>query len=149
MKLKNKEKRLCNGKLIVTDFKRLNLKNLLLIQDFTLEQFNKEIATCTVDGKIYVNASIDGNEMVYGIFENFMTQDIKTLKGFQEIYKEKFPHIQTFDDWSNWVTVAEDRQQIIFALAVLMVPVELQRRKIEANYYGKIRAFPSYLKTKI
>lgn len=143
MKLKNKEKRLCGGKLVVTDFKRLDPKNLLLIQDFTLEQFNKAIAICTADGKIYVNVSIEGNEMVYGIFENFMTQDIETLKGFQEIYKEKFPHIQTFDDWSNWVTVAEDRQQIIFALATLMVPVELQRRKIEASYYGKTRAFPS------
>lgn len=129
-------KRLCDGKLIVTDFKRLNPKNLPLIQDFTPEQFNKEVAACTITGKIYVNASIEGNDVISGIFENFMTQDIETLNGFQEIYSKKFPHIKNFDVWSTWAAAEEDSQQITFALAMLMVPVELQRRKIESNYYG-------------
>jgi len=143
MKLKNKEKRLCGGKLVITDFKRLNPKNLLLVQNYTPEQLNEELAVCTAEGKIYINSRMEGNKMVSGIFENFITQSRKTLEEFQKVYDKKFPHIRNFDDWAAWSATEENNEQRVFALAVLMVPLELKRRSIESAYYGKIRTFPN------
>ena len=139
MRLKSKEKRLCSGKLIVTDFKRLNPKNLLLVEDLTSEQLNRELAVCTADGRVYVNIRIAGHELFCGVFENLMSEDIKTLEEFQEIYSEKFSHIKTFSDWGAWTATAteEDDKELTLALAMLLIPTELQRRKIESNYYGK------------
>lgn len=141
MKFGIKEKKLCNGKLVVTNFKRLNPENFMPLQNFTKEELRKQLAICTTDGKIYVNTGIEGYELISGIFENFIPETRSNLMQYQAEYSKKFPNIKTIDDWMAWAATEVNKEQIVHALAVLMVSCELERRKIENSYYGKIRAF--------
>lgn len=143
MKRKIKEKRLCGGKLIVKDFKKLNPKNLLLFRDFTPEQLKKELVVFTQDGKVYINTNIAGNDIASGIFEILIPESRETLKQFQVEYGRKFPNIKNLGDWERYAKTEPDNEKIVQSLALLMVPIELKRRTIESSYYGKIRAFPS------
>ncbi len=140
MKIRNKEKRLCGGKLVITDFKKMNQKNLLLIQDYTPEQLDEELAVCTAEGKIYINSRMEGNEMVFGIFENIMPENSVTLDGYIKEIKIRLPEIRkikNFEDWAAWAATEQDKEKIVHALAVLIVPLELKRRLIESSYYEK------------
>ncbi len=144
MKLKKfKEKRLCGGKLVVTDFKRLNPEEGLFLGDFQPERFSKELAAYSADGKVYINAKINGSDIVAGIFQNLIPESKDTLQQYQEEYGKKFPNIKNLSDWETWAKIETDSEKIVHALAVLMVPLEIKRRSIESSYYGKIRAFPS------
>jgi hypothetical protein len=143
MKLKNKEKRLCGGKLIVTDFKRLNPKEVLPLGDFNPEQLSEELAFFTPDGTIFINTRIAGSNVVSDIFKIFIPESRETLKQYQEEYGKKFANIKNFTDWEKYARAETDSEKVTQALAVLMVPIELKRRAIESAYYGKIRAFPS------
>lgn len=144
MKLKKiKEKRLCGGKLIVTSFKKLNPEEGLFLGDFQPEQFSKELAAYSADGKVYINTEINGSDIVAGIFQNLIPESRENLKQYQLEYGRKFPHIKSLTDWEMWAKTETDNEKIIHALAVLMVPLETKRRSIESAYYGKIRSFPS------
>ncbi|MFG6319536.1 MAG: hypothetical protein K1W33_06780 [Clostridia bacterium] len=143
MKLKNKEKKFCGGKLVVTDFKRLNPEEGLFLGEESPEQFCKELAAYSVDGKVYINAKINGSDIVAGIFQNLIPESKDSLWQYQEEYGKKFPHIKTFTDWESWAQKETDNEKIVHALVVLMIPLEMKRRSIESSYYGKIRAFPS------
>lgn len=144
MRLKKfKEKRLCGGKLVITDFKRLNPEEGLFLGDFQPERFSEELAAYSVDGKVYINAKINGSDVVAGIFKIFIPESRETLKQYQEEYGKKFANIKNFTDWEKYARAETDSEKVTQALAVLMVPIELKRRAIESAYYGKIRAFPS------
>lgn len=143
MKLKNKEKRLCGGKLVVTDFKRLNPEEVLPLGDFNPEQLSEELAFFTPDGTIFINTRIAGSNVVSDIFKIFIPESRETLKQYQEEYGKKFANIKNFTDWEKYARAETDSEKVTQALAVLMVPIELKRRAIESAYYGKIRAFPS------
>lgn len=144
MRLKKfKEKRLCGGKLVVTDFKRLNPEEGLFLGDFQPERFSEELAAYSADGKVYINAKINGSDIVAGIFQNLIPESKDTLQQYQKEYGKKFPNIKTFTDWEAWAQKETDNENIVHALAVLMVPLEMKRRSIESSYYGKVRAFPS------
>lgn len=143
MKLKNKEKRLCGGKLVITDFKKLNPEEVLPLGDFNPERLSEELAFFTPDGTIFVNTRIAGSDVVSSIFEIFIPESRENLQQYQKEYGKKFPHIKTFTDWEAWAQTETDNEKIVQALAVLMVPLETKRRSIESAYYGKIRAFPS------
>ncbi len=143
MKLKNKEKKFCGGKLVVTDFKRLNPKEVLPLGDFNPEQLSEELAFFTPDGTIFVNTRIAGSDVISGIFEIFIPESRETLKQYQIEYGRKFPNIKTFEEWGKYARTETDSEKVTQALAVLMVPIESRRRAIELGYYGKIRTFPS------
>lgn len=144
MRLKKfKEKRLCGGKLVVTDFKRLNPKEVLPLGDFNPEHLSEELAFFTPGGTIFVNTRIAGSDVVSGIFEIFIPESRETLQQYQKEYGKKFPNIKSLTDWEMWAKTETDNEKIVQALAVLMVPLETKRRSIESAYYGKIRAFPS------
>lgn len=93
MKLKNKEKRLCGGKLVVTDFKRLNPEEGLFLGEESPEQFCKELAAYTVDGKVYINTEISLFDVAAGIFEAFIPESRETLKQYQIEYGLSLIHI--------------------------------------------------------
>ncbi len=144
MKLKKfKEKRLCGGKLVVTDFKRLNPEEGLFLGDFQPEQLSEELAFFTPDGTIFVNARIAESAVISGIFQIFIPESRETLQQYQKEYGKKFPNIKNLSDWEKYAQTETDSEKVTQALALLMVPIELKRRAIELSYYGKIRAFPS------
>ena len=143
MKIRKKERRLCGGKLIVTSFKKLNPEEGLFLGEESPGQFSKELAAYTIDGKVYINTEISLFDVAAGVFETFIPESRETLKQYQIEYSKKFPNIKNFEDWGEYAKEETDNEKIVQALAVLMVPLELKRRVIEAEYYGKIKAFPS------
>lgn len=144
MKLKKiKEKRLCGGKLVVTDFKKLNPKEVLPLGDFNPEHLSEELAFFSPNGTVFVNTRIAGSDVVSGIFEIFIPESRETLQQYQKEYGKKFPNIKSLTDWEEYAKTETDSEKVTQVLALLMIPIELKRRAIELGYYGKIRAFPS------
>lgn len=134
-----KEKQSCGGKLIATDFKRLNPKIFYPVHELTKEDLNKELALYTLDGKIYVNTKIEGWNTVFSMFEILIGQGKETLKEFEKENHKKFPNIKTFDDWAKLAQSAKtdrERNDAMQVLGMLAVPIEIKRRKIEKEYYG-------------
>lgn len=136
-----REKTSNNGRLVLTDFRKLNPKNFLACEDFTRKQLREQIALCSCDGTIFVNLALKESEVVFGIFQNLMPEKRKTLEEFQSVYQAKFPNIKNFDDWSTAAKNLSNEERI-FSLSMLLVPVELSRRTLEREYYGKILTFP-------
>lgn len=136
-----REKTSNNGRLVLTDFRKLNPKNFLACEDFTRKQLREQIALCSCDGTIFVNLALKESEVVFGIFQNLMPEKRKTLEEFQSVYQEQFPNIQNFDDWST-AAKAMNNEERIFSLSMLLIPAELSRRTLEREYYGKILTFP-------
>ena len=136
-----REKTSNNGRLVLTDFRKLNPKNFLACEDFTRKQLREQIALCSCDGTIFVNLALKESEVVFGIFQNLMPEKRKTLEEFQSIYQKRFPNVHSFDDWST-AAKAMNNEDRIFSLSMLLTSTELLRRKIEREYYGKILTFP-------
>lgn len=128
-----KRKTLANGKLIVVDFRNINPHDFAPLYKLSKDAVCQEMAMVAPNGSIYVNAAKPGHKTIAGMFELFMAESVDTLKGYQVIYQKKYPKIKTFDDWIYMKGNASDR---MYALAVLSVPIELERRKIEKSYYG-------------
>lgn len=138
VKTGQKEKVLCGGKLIVTNFKKLNPRFFAPLQNFTRKELIKQFALCMPDGKIYVNAAERVCDLVSGVLEVLMQESRAALEEYEREYGKKYPHIKNFDDWAAWMEKAQKEGQendIMYAFAVLMVPIELNRRKIEKAYY--------------
>lgn len=134
-----KEKESCGGKLIATDFKRLNPKIFYPVHELTKEDLNKELALFAPDGKIYVNTKIEGWNLVFSTLEILIGQEMETLKEFEKENHKKFPNIKTFDDWAKLAQSAktdEERNDAMQVLGMLAVPIEIKRREIEKEYYG-------------
>ena len=68
-----KEKESCGGKLIATDFKRLNPKIFYPVHELTKEDLNKELALFAPDGKIYVNTKIGMESCFFYIRNSYRT----------------------------------------------------------------------------
>lgn len=147
MKIRTREKNLCGGRLIVTNFKKLNPKMFKPLYDYTKKELQEELAVCAPNGSVYINAKKEGCELVYGIFESIMPEHKYTLEAYTREIKKRFPEIKkikTFEDWAALVTTETENEIITHALTVLMIPVELKRREIERSYYGKIRNFSRF-----
>lgn len=133
-----KTKTFAGGKVIVTDFKRLNPDMFKPLYDLSKGQLKKQSFLCTPDGKLYLNKAANGVEMVAHIFELLVRESKNTLLDFQQEYQKLFPDIKDFDDWNTMQGTNEDK---VKAYAMLCVPAELKRREIELEYSGKISLF--------
>ena len=136
VKTGQKEKVLCGGKLVVTNFKKLNPKMFAPLHNFTKQELNKAAG---------VNTEVKGYELFFGTLELLMQENRATLEQYEKEYGKKFPDVKNFDDWAEWSEKAqkEGRQKdSVYSFAVLVIPIELKRRAIEKGYYGKIHQFP-------
>ncbi len=134
-----KEKARANGRIIITDFRKLRAADF---KAFEVEQrgMKDQLALVSVDGKVYLNLKHEGYDALADMWEILMQENRRTLLGYQKRYKKIFPHVKNFEDWGKMEGSAEDRVQ---ALAVLMIPLELQRREIEIAYAGKVPQYPT------
>ena len=64
------------------------------------------------------------------------------LQEYQEFISKKYTNIKTFDDFILWSEQNEDGEARMQVFTLLAIPIELQRRKIEQAYNGKIVDFP-------
>lgn len=143
VKVGRKEKTLCGGKLVVTNFRKLDRDFFNHLEDMQKKHIVKESVIFTPDGRIFVNNQGEFWNLFATIFEILMCEAKETLLEFQTVYKEKFPDIKDFDDWMERKWEAKEETDRASALFMLMVPIEFQRRDIERGYYGKMRKFPS------
>lgn len=134
-----KERESCGGKLIATDFKKLNPKTFYPVHELTKEDLNKELVLCAPDGKMYFNTKRDEWNLVLSVFEILVQERKDTLKELEKQTRKEFPNIKNIDDWVKFAQSANteaEREKAMRVLGALMIPIEFDRRKIEKHYYG-------------
>lgn len=141
MVIAKKEKRMCEGRLIVTDFKKLNPADFEPLYHFNSKSELKEEAVLqSVKGVIYINSRNDSSDFLAKIFEFLMKESGKALKNYQRELKSRYPSVKSFTDWAE-IAKREGcgSKNSVQSLIKLLIPIERKRRKIELDYYGQVR----------
>lgn len=137
-----RKKTLCNGKIVIVNFKKLKPQDFEPIHHLDAKSIKEELALCSADGRIYINSKQRWCRLVSGLFEILMKETKQVLQEYQEFISKKYPNIKTFDDFILWSEQNEDGEARMQVFTLLAIPIELQRRKIEQAYNGKIVDFP-------
>ena len=137
-----RKKTLCNGKIVIVNFKKLKPQDFEPIHHFDAKSIRDELALCSPDGHIYINSKHRWSRLVSSLFEILMKETKQVLHEYQEFISKKYPNIKTFDDFIVWSEQNEDGEARMQVFTLLAIPIELQRRKIEQAYNGKIVDFP-------
>ena len=132
--LKRKEKKICEGRLIVTDFKKLNPADFEPLYHFVSKaELREEII-------LYINSRDAISEFLSKVLEFVMKENTKTLKKYRRELKNKYPAVKGFDDWGK---IAKKEgcgsKDSLECLIMLLIPIERKRRKFEFDYYGQVR----------
>lgn len=128
-----KEQRLANGRIVITDFRNLKLSDFApLYNNLSRHKLKQEMIIIASNGVLYVNRSQYGFEYVAGVFEILAKEAKSTLLEYEEIFKNKFPHIKNLEEWRQMQGTEDDK---IRTFAMLAVPIELKRRELESIYY--------------
>lgn len=127
-KIKSKDK----STVVLTSFKRINPRDFSLCHGNCIN-LNKEIILCSNDGRIFVNKDMKDSAYMYEFFCILTSETTETLLAYKAEYEKKFPEIKSFDDLIN---VKDKEANITYALALLSIPIELNRRKIASNRYN-------------
>lgn len=134
---KKKEKILCGGKLVLTDFGKLDPQMFQPNYDYSKEQLREELSVFMPDGRIFINSENENCELYAGIFEYLIPESRYILEQYKKEMKRRFPGIKSFDDWLEWAGAGQDKENIVPVLAALMVPTEFKRRDMERMYYRR------------
>ena len=137
MGIVNKKQTKANGKIVICDFKSLNPVDFLPLHNFSKKEMSKELCLISPCGNLYINSRIDGYDFLAGVFEIIIQESKYTLDQFCKMFKQKYSKI-TFANIADMNGTNEEKTQ---AFTLLCIPVELQRRKIEREYYSKIKPF--------
>lgn len=137
-----RKKTLCNGKIVIVNFKKLKPQDFEPIHHLDAKSIKEELALCSADGRIYINSKQRWCRLVSSLFEILMKETKQALQEYQEFISKKYPNIKTFDDYILWSEQNEDGEARMQVFTLLAIPIELQRRKIEQAYNGKIVDFP-------
>lgn len=133
MKPYTRKKVLGNGKVVVRDFYDLRPDDFETIHG---EMSRRKMKECpflvSPDGKYFVNTRYPLAEFISGVLDVLVRETKETLSGYEERMRNKYPEIKNFTDWENMKGTNEDRT---YVFSMLMTPIELNRRKIEQNYY--------------
>lgn len=137
-----RKRTLCNGKIVIVNFKKLKPQDFEPIHHLDAKSIKEELALCSADGRIYINSKQRWCKLVSSLFEILMKETRQVLQEYQEFISKKYPNIKTFDDFILWSEQNEDGEARMQVFTLLAIPIELQRRKIEQAYNGKIVDFP-------
>lgn len=141
MVIPRKEKRMCEGKLIVTDFKKLNPADFEPLYHFNSKsELKEEVVLQSIKGVIYINSRSDTSEFLSKIFEFLMKESTRALKNYQRELKSKYPSVKSFNSWAE-IAKREGcgSKDSIQSLIKLLIPIERKRRRFEFDYYDRIR----------
>lgn len=141
MVIAKKEKKMCEGWLVLTDFKKLNPADFEPLYHFTSKsELREETVLLSVKGILYVNSRDEIGEFLSKVFEFIMKENMKTLKKHQRELKSKYPTVKSFTDWGEIAKKEGCGSKVsLECLIMLLIPIERKRRKAELNYYGQIR----------
>lgn len=129
---KKKEKTLANGRVVITDFRKLSPDGF--VTDVRTAAELREVSLLlSVDGKVYLDQDDAMSDIVADIFAVLMVAPRGELKMYKNMMQKRFWWVKTLDDWAEMRGSDEDR---IRALSMLFIPTEEKRREIEMIYYG-------------
>lgn len=139
MVIAKKEKRMCEGRLIVTDFKKLNPADFEPPYHFNSKsELREEAILMSIKGILYVNSREAISEFLTKVLEFLMKESTKALKNYQRELKNKYPTVKNFVDWAEIAKRegcgSKDSTQ---SLIKLLIPIERRRRRFEFDYYGR------------
>ena len=81
MVIPKKEKRMCEGRLIITDFKKLNPADFEPLYHFVSKaELREEIILLSAKGILYINSRDAISEFLSKVLEFVMKENTKTLK---------------------------------------------------------------------
>ncbi len=127
-------------KIIIADF------SLLKEEDFPFYDFSKEKIedynnVISADGKLYINKNYkELAEIVVPIFNMLTRQSAKALKRFKDVNFRKYWRydLTNFTDFLEQKLKEKNGEvEAVECLMYLLIPIELERRKIEKWYYEK------------
>lgn len=132
-KKKDVERVIAGGKIVITDFQYLNLDNFNYCVE-TKQELQEQLALLSFDGKLFINSTQEGHEVIADIFKLLIPGTKQTLNEYLKVYKKQYYYIKTFDDWAK---MRKDDEGRIHALTMLLIPIEIKRRELEWAYYFK------------
>lgn len=132
-----KDKTMGNGKVVICDFRKLDPTNFVP-PGMTKEKMKNSLLLCSTDGKMYFKKGDPLAELIADVFDLLVNETVANLNQYKLMYGKLFPQVKKLEDIEH---IPADDPNRIHALTVILVPVELNRRKIEAAYYGKIRRY--------
>lgn len=135
MKLFQKEQVRGNGKIVVTDFRKLNPNDFKTLYSLTKEEIKKEVMLYSPDGRLFINNREDCSELLTEIFEYLMPYSQYDIEQFAKKQKQRFKEIKSLEDWGEYAKTETDNNKRIDALGMLLVPAEVKRRQLEKSYY--------------
>lgn len=127
-------------KIIIADF------SLLKEEDFPFSDFSKEKKencnnVISADGKLYINKNCkELAEIVVPIFNMLTRQSAKALKRFKDVNFRKYWQydLTNFTDFLEQKLKEKNGEvEATECLMYLLIPIELERRKIEKWYYER------------
>lgn len=126
LRKKEKGEVFANGRIIVTDFKKLKK------EDFS--QYEKgDMFFVHYDGKIYLDSKDKANEAIIMLLKMLVQYTRAELLKMEKERKRRYPNIKTAEDLEQ---LKEDNEAFMNALAMLIIPMEIKSREMEKAYYG-------------
>ena len=124
----------CGGKLVFTDFSKLNPKEFYTVAE-TPEEMQEQSAAIQFDGKIYVNSSKENGKAIADAFSHVIVLNRSELRKIKKHYDRKYPKIKNLSDYEKMQGNEKGKAE---ALAKCIVNIEIDRRKVESEYLLKV-----------
>lgn len=123
-----KEKRevFANGRIIVTDFKKLKKEDFPQYED-------GDMFFLHYDGKIYIDITDEANEAIISTLKILAQYPKAELRKFEREQKRRHPDIKMVEDL---IKLKEDNEEFMKALAMFLIPMEIKSRESQRAYYG-------------
>lgn len=125
-KKKIAEEVFAGGRIIVTDFSKLKKEDFPLFEKGDMILFRH-------DGRIYIDSQDEASEAIVRVFKLLAQYPKAELRRWEKEQKRRYPDIKTPEDLKKLKGKYED---LMKALSMLLVPIELKSRETLCAYYG-------------
>lgn len=123
---KKKGEVFANGRIIVTDFKKLKKEDFPQYED-------GDMFFLHYDGNIYIDIADEANEAIISTLKILVQYPKAELRKFEREQKRRHPDIKTVEDL---IKLKEDNEEFMKALAMFLIPMEIKSRESQRAYYG-------------
>ena len=131
----NKRQEFANGKIVVIDFRKLNINDF---KPYYGEDDLKDRGVLfAIDGKVFIDSRDMWCVTFRTAFEIMIPLSRYELECMRKTYRAKHPNIKNQKDLNKMNF--EDTESLKEALMIVMIPFEIERREIERKYYAKPR----------
>lgn len=120
------------GKIVLMSFDGLNPADFPYTDDLTKENIKERFLLLSFDGRYYLNSNTEGCEGIAAILEILVRESQYRLERWRKERKKKYSDL-TFDN----IAEIQDKDEVSYAFAYLLIPTEITRRKVERQYYSQ------------